>query len=155
MFERDVGGVRQPVVEIAIDEAMTDLLHDALLEPVAQLAHAAQFVLKMFRRQCRGFAKTDDARHILRAATAAALLMAAADERLELDALAHIERADSFRPMQLVTRQRQHSICVVFKSSGSLADRLHCIGMEQRARRMRHFASWSTGKTSRSHCSPT
>ena len=81
------------------------------------------------RKLGRG-AKADNARHVLGAGAAAALLMTAADLRLEAHGVAHIERADALRAVEFVRRQRQHVDLGCFQIDRQLARGLHRIAMK-------------------------
>ena len=77
-------------------------------QPVAQRAPAARSPPPSPPRQiAHACAEPDDARHVQRAGPHAALLAAADDERLELGALADVERAAALRAVHLVARERQ------------------------------------------------
>jgi len=59
--------VWQPVLLIAVNEAMADPLDQTSLNVVAQSADACLFCLEMRGGKLRSFAKPDDCRRVLRA----------------------------------------------------------------------------------------
>jgi hypothetical protein len=97
--------------------------------------------------QLRRLAEANDRRGILRAAAPASLLMSAAHQRHELHALADVERHDPLGAVQLVPRQREHVDLGGLKVNGDLADRLHGVGVEQRAAAWAFLARSATGNS--------
>src|SRR5579875_103255 len=147
IFKGDVRCIRQPVLIVTCHKAMP-YPKNALLEAVTQGANARAFFLHVSSGKFRCFAKADDRRHILCAAPPASLLMAAANERLKLYALADIKRADPFWTMQLVPGQGEHIDLCSLKIDRDFAHSLHGIGVEQRTCLMRKFGQlpdWEQG----------
>ena len=97
-------------------------------------------------RQFRRAAEADDAGHVLGAGAPPAFLPAAAQQRRELHAAAHIQRADALGRMQLVSGQRQHVDAGRLHVDGEFPDRLHRVGVKQRPRRVGQRRQLGDGK---------
>ena len=88
------------------------------------------------RAQLGGRAEPDDAGHVLGAGAAIALLPAAGHERQQPHALAQPQRADAFRSVELVRRDRQQIDAQRLHVDRNLAGGLHRVGVKQRTVRL-------------------
>ena len=86
--------------------------------------------------ECAGGAEPDDEGDVLGAGPQAVLLAGADDQRRQLDAPAHIERADALGRVELVAGDRQQIDAELLHVDGDLADRLRGIRVHQRAARL-------------------
>ena len=84
-------------------------------------------------REPRGDAQAGDRRHVLGAGAAVALVLAAGEDRLHPRAALDPERARALRPVELVRRERQQIDAERAHVDRNLADRLHGVGVHQRA----------------------
>ncbi len=129
---------------------------EAAFEPVAQRAHARRVAAQARDGDLGRLAEADDARDVLGAAAAGALLPAAVNQRLELEAPAHIERSDALGPMQLVRRERQEIDRAALEMDRLAPGRLHGVGVKDRADRLRFLGESLDWKDdARFRCSPT
>ena len=132
-LEGDAGGVGQALGRVAVDDGVGDAADQFALQPVAQGFDPDVLFIQFGRGQFGGFAQADDGGHVLGAAAAAVLLVAAEQEGRKLGALAHVEGADALGAMQFVSRQGKHIDLVVGHVDGQFAHGLHRVGVENRA----------------------
>jgi len=123
--------VRQAFAARAVERAMRDARENAIDELVAQRDNLVALHIAHGKFKRNG--ESDDAGDVLGAGAPAALLAAAEDERLEAHAVSHVQRADAFRSLELVRRKRQRVHAKLFDVDRDVTDRLHGVGVEQRA----------------------
>lgn len=125
-----MSGVREAVVGVAVECDIRDLRHDAVDEMVADAAELGLAIVaeETFRRDCR-CAHADDGRCVFGAAAFAGFLSAAVDERFEFQSGPTIERADSFRPMELMSGEGGEVEWGFADTEGYFADELNDVGV--------------------------
>src|SRR4249920_2411118 len=109
--EAHVQVVRQAMRERAVDEDFIELGFETLFEAVAKAAQPNGFFLHLLMTELAGFAEADDAGHVERSGTHAALVAAAIDDGRKLNARiapANIQRADALGAINLVAADGQH-----------------------------------------------
>ncbi|MGY4412500.1 hypothetical protein ACVWW4_004236 [Bradyrhizobium sp. LB7.1] len=104
-----------------------------MLQPVAKHANLHLLFYEVCRSEFRRLAEPNNARNVLGASAAMPLLCAAEDQRSELDVLAHIQRADPLRTMELMAGERQHVDVRSLQVNRNPPDRLDRIGVKERA----------------------
>ncbi len=88
-------------------------------------------------REGGGHAQAGDGRDVLGAGAAVALVLAAREDRRDARAALDPEGAGTLRTVELVRRERQQVSAEGAHVHGNLGDRLHGIGVEERATRVR------------------
>ena len=81
--EAQVQVARQPLRRVAVERHVFQLLHDAVLQPLAQSRQPLGLRRHLLPAQLAGHAEADDQRHGQRAAAQAALVAAAVEQRLQ------------------------------------------------------------------------
>ena len=118
----------------SVDVQLVEILVQLLVQIIAQAAQPLAFGRHVLPAQLGGLAESDDAGHVQRPRTHAALVAAAVDDRRQQHAriaAADVERADALRAVHLVRADRRHVDLQVVDVEGHLADRLHRVGMEK------------------------
>ena len=127
---------RQAVYRVASEVRIRYLVHHALDQFVRQYFDVTHLFVQTFDRFLHRGRKADAARGVFRARAPAALLSAAINQRLERDALFHVQRAYAARAAELVRGQRKHVDAHLLHVDVHMADRLHGIRVELCADRM-------------------
>ena len=94
-------------------------------------------LLTLGDRELGGAGETDRHRDVLRARATSAILRAAEHQRLHRRAAADVQRADSLRRADLVSRDRQQVERRAARVDLHLAERLHGVAVEDDARALR------------------
>ena len=113
-------------------------------QPVAQAGDAPDGIDPPGDGRPHGGGHADDAGHVVRAAAPVALLAAAVDDRLDIDAVAHHQGAHALGPAELVGADRDQVGDRGQVGHVEPRERLHGVGMEdgvgrRRLRRVRHL----------------
>src|SRR4051812_18559680 len=107
--EAEVGHVGKTIRLVAIDGYAVDLLHDALLQTVAEFSHARRFNGHFLHRDLARRADADGAGDVDRPAAIAALVAAAVHVGGELDPLGLVadeQAAAALGSVKFVPRER-------------------------------------------------
>src|SRR2546429_1161154 len=122
--------VRQPVRGMTVEEdAVAELLLQALPEAVAQSAHATH--RRKIPRKLAGRAEGDRQQGTLRARASAAFVAGTMDQRFDRRAAAHKQRADAFWRVNLVAGDRHKIDAEPVDISCDLPDGLRSVSVEQ------------------------
>ena len=116
-----------------------NVLHDALDQLVGQLLDVAHLLVQMLARILHRCREADEACGVLGARDKAALLTAAVYQRLELNAVLHIQHAGAARAAEFMTGERQHVDAHLLYVDVHMADCLHRVGVELCTDRMRQL----------------
>ena len=108
-------------------------VEDARFESIAQRAHPDGLGLQLRRGQAGGDAQAGNRRHVLGAGAPVPLVLAAGQDRQHPGAALDPQRAGALRAVELVGRQREQIDAERPHVDRNLADRLHGVGVHQRA----------------------
>ncbi len=117
---------------MAVQPCVGDQLPEGRLQPIPEtsdVVHAGEVLSGTLRR----LPQPDDADRILGARTEPALLFSAVDERIDDDALLHVQGADALRSVDLVPGEREEVDVQLLHVDRNPADRLRGVRMEEHA----------------------
>ena len=134
-------GARQTVYRIAGIVGVRNVFHNALNQLIGQLFDVAHLLVQTFNGFLHCCCQTDATCGVLRAGNQAALLTAAVYQRLQGDALLHIQHAGAARTAELMTGQGQHVDAHLLYVDVHVADSLNRVGVELCANRMRQLGN--------------
>ena len=122
--------------QIAVDVDLVEFAFERGAQFFAQPEHFGGFLCQVFARNLCRFAKADDAGHIQRSGSHAALMSAAIDDRRQQDAriaAPDIQSAHALRAVHFVSGQRSDVHIHFVHVERNLSGRLNRIGVEQHA----------------------
>ena len=131
VLKADVERVGQAMFLIAIDEHIWAGSHDATLKFIAHGGELDGFGGHAFTCKFACFGETNDVGHIFRSRAACTFLMAAEHEWFEFGPAAHIEDANAFGGVELMTAHREKINGNFFDVNGDFTRDLHGIGMKR------------------------
>src|SRR5579863_7665869 len=143
--EAHIEVVGQPVLNRAVDKDFVELGFETGPKAVAELGQPNRLFRHFFLGDFTGRAETDNAGDIQRAGAHAAFVAAAIDDCGKLNARVaapNVERADTFRAINLMCGNGQQVDVVFLHVHGNLADSLHAIGCEEDAMFLGDFADF-------------
>ena len=123
-FEGKIGGVWEAVGAVAVDTATGDGGEEGSFEAVAERG-----LERMGGGEFGGFSEGDDRCDILRA-SAAAVFLSATQERGEGNSAVDIEGTDTFRRMELVSRETHEMHPEAFETERDFSESLHGVDVE-------------------------
>ena len=133
-LEGEVGGVRQAVGGVAVPHAARNALDDKFLKSIPHVPDPIRrAILHGQLGKPRGLTHRDDPSYVLRAAAPTAFLPATVEQWGEIQPTADIERAHTFRPVELVRGKGEQVDRVAADIDGDFSHRLHRIGMNGQA----------------------
>src|SRR5687767_11709988 len=103
VLERNIRRIWQTLFRIAVASAVRNVFENAVFQTIAKIANAGMIVV--FLRELARGAETDDVRNGGSPRAPALLLRAADNKRRQRNSFADVERADTLRRVQFVTRQ--------------------------------------------------
>ncbi len=136
-LEHERGAARQAVLGVARQMCARDFLQDALRQPAAQGRELRPVLLHGFARLGQRGGRADDAGDVLRPGAQAVLLPAAVQARRQRKPFSHVKAAHALRPAEFVRGEREHVDAQLLDVDRHVPDRLHRVGVEQRARLVR------------------
>src|SRR5580704_2876134 len=146
--EAHIQVVREAVLNRAVDVDLIELGFQTLFQAVAQSAEPRTLCLHFLLTEFTGFAQADDARHVERPGTHAALVAAAIDDGRELHArvaAANIQRANALGTVNFVAADGQQVDIVFLHVHRDFADGLHAVNGKENAVFLGDFADFGDG----------
>src|SRR6185369_11664273 len=130
----DVQVARKAMFHGPVDVDLVEAAHDLVFQAVTKSGKLAAFLCHVFGSNRARFPQTNDSGYVQGSGTHAPLVAAAVDDGRNLHArvlATHIERADTFRAVNLVCRDRHKVDVVLGYVDGNFAHGLNAVRVEQ------------------------